>query len=137
MNGLFKVMPQPFIRLQNLIIIIFLAIPGGPGVLQINNLLHDPSKLELKVMNWWLDILRHEFLVVCRIRGSINAASRPGPEAAKHPQTITPPPSLTVSMMLFFCRDVTVTSIMVNHGKFLDGEGNRLSFNYHGNRRGR
>ena len=51
MNGLFKVMPQPFIRLQNLIIIIFLAIPGGPGVLQINNLLHDPSKLELKVMN--------------------------------------------------------------------------------------
>ena len=33
--------------------------------------------------------------------------------------------------------DVTVTGVTVNHGKIPDGEGYRLSFNYHGNRRGR
>ena len=33
-------------------------------------------------------------------------------------------------------RDVTVTSVMVNHGKIPDGGGYLLSFNYHGNRCG-
>ena len=34
------------------------------------------------------------------------------------------------------CRDVTVTAVMVNHGKIPNGERYRLNFNYHGNRRG-
>ena len=33
--------------------------------------------------------------------------------------------------------DVTVTGVTVNHGKIPNSEGYRLSFNYHGNRRGR
>ena len=33
-------------------------------------------------------------------------------------------------------RDVTVSGVRVNHGKIPDGESYRLSFNYHGNRRG-
>ena len=32
------------------------------------------------------------------------------------------------------CGDVTVTGVMVNHGKIPDSEG--YSFNYHGNHRG-
>ena len=34
-------------------------------------------------------------------------------------------------------RDVTITGVTVNHSKIPDGEGYCLSFNYHGNRRGR
>ncbi len=35
-------------------------------------LLHNPSALELEVTNWWLDILLQDFLIECRIHGSIN-----------------------------------------------------------------
>ncbi len=35
-------------------------------------LLHNPSALELEVTNWWPDILLQDFLIECRIHGSIN-----------------------------------------------------------------
>ncbi len=35
-------------------------------------LLHNPSVLELDVTNWRLDILLQDFLIECRIHGSIN-----------------------------------------------------------------
>ena len=35
------------------------------------------------------------------------------------------------------CRVVTVIDVTVNHGKIPDGEGDHLSFNYHGNRVGK
>ncbi len=45
---------------------------GLAGVFGIIVLLHNPSALELEVTNWWPDILLQDFLIECRIHGSIN-----------------------------------------------------------------
>ncbi len=45
---------------------------GLVGVFGIIVLLHNPSALKLEVTNWWPDILLQDFLIECRIHGSIN-----------------------------------------------------------------
>ncbi len=45
---------------------------GLAGVFGIIVLLHNTSALELEVTNWWPDILLQDFLIECRIHGSIN-----------------------------------------------------------------
>ncbi len=58
---------------QNLNFVFLEPFRGGlAGVFGIIVLLHNPSALELEVTNWWLDILLHDFLIECRIHGSIN-----------------------------------------------------------------
>ena len=42
-----------------------------------------------------------------------------------------------VQQLTVVIRDLTVTGVMVNHGKIPNGEGYRLSFNYHGIRHSR
>lgn len=59
--------------LQNLNFVFLEPFRGGlAGVFGINVLLHNPSALELEVTNWRLDILLQDFLIECRIHGSIN-----------------------------------------------------------------
>ncbi len=45
---------------------------GLAGVLEIIVLLHNPTALELEGTNWRPDILLQDFLIECRIHGSIN-----------------------------------------------------------------
>ncbi len=56
---------------------------GLAGVLGIIVLLHNPSVLELEVTNWWPDILPKDFLMECRIHGSISYGS-PRPSHYPH-----------------------------------------------------
>ncbi len=82
MNGLFKIMLQHlnwiYVQtliwpLQNLNFVFLEPFRGGlAGVLGIIVLLHNPSELELEVTNWCPDILLQDFLIDCRIQGSIN-----------------------------------------------------------------
>ena len=56
------------------------------------------------------------------------------------PVSLTSPLCFCISSAVFEginYRDVTVSGVTVNHGKIPDSEGYRLSFNNHGNHRGR
>ncbi len=59
--------------LQNLNFVFLEPFRGGlAGVFGIIVLLHIPSAHELEVTNWWPDILLQDFLIECKMHGSIN-----------------------------------------------------------------
>ncbi len=66
-------------------------------------LLQNPSSHQLEVTNRWPDIVLQDFLVDSRIHGSIYHSKSSSPEAAKQPQTITLPATITVVFSEMLC----------------------------------
>lgn len=69
--------------------------------------LHNPVALELKLTEWWPNLLLQDFLSESRIYPSLNY--HPSPEATKHSHFTLLHPYLTESMLFYwFSADVTV-----------------------------
>lgn len=73
---------------QSKTLILFLLSYSKVDVFWIIVLLYNPIAFKLQIIDWWPDILRHDFLVESRLHGSSSEAS--------HTVTLSPPPCLTV-----------------------------------------